>query len=304
MQTGNLRVEKRGKGQEVSAKTAVARVPIIFCPGMPRSVPEAVLRSLVYIFMVIFALLALPAHAINDPLDIAGCVLWLDATDSSTVLTNGSGTVTNWQDKSSGGNDARIDQGQANGDPIYVTNGINGKASVQFDGVQDVLDTLGGFTMPYTVLYVARWTGGDNNRLLSSSSEWSLGWQQFGDYDDFFVNSAEAVFNGTGGASTTGMVQVGRSASPWTDYYIDGSLIASNNAVADNINDLRVGGFHGVSDIFCGAGNISEVVIYNSVLSPSDHNDVGFYLQDKYGITGSYTNGGGGAILGTVYIGN
>jgi hypothetical protein len=35
-------------------------------------------------------------------------------------------------------------------------------------------------------------------------------------------------------------------------------------------------------------GNIAELVIFDRVLSDSEANEVGSYLQDKYGITGAY----------------
>ena len=47
-------------------------------------------------------------------------------------------------------------------------------------------------------------------------------------------------------------------------------------------------GFLG-TDLFCADGDVSEVVIYNRVLTDDEHGQVGFYLQDKYGISGSYT---------------
>jgi len=44
-----------------------------------------------------------------------------------------------------------------------------------------------------------------------------------------------------------------------------------------------------VSGEFVWDGDIAEVITYDRLLSPAEQNEVGFYLQEKYGIDGAYT---------------
>lgn len=82
-------------------------------------------------------------------------LLWLDASDPSTIILNGS-TVSQWSDKS--GNARHFTQTTASSQPVYSTNQLNGNPILQFDGVDDFLD--GGNILPatngLTTFFVAR----------------------------------------------------------------------------------------------------------------------------------------------------
>lgn len=56
---------------------------------------------------------------------------WLDASESSTIILNGS-TVSQWNDKS--GNGINLSQANASLQPTYSSSGLNSKPSVVFDG--------------------------------------------------------------------------------------------------------------------------------------------------------------------------
>lgn len=62
--------------------------------------------------------------------------LWLDASDSSTIILNGS-TVSQWNDKS--GNGRHASQPTAANQPTYNLNGLNGKTVLTFDGSSDFM---------------------------------------------------------------------------------------------------------------------------------------------------------------------
>jgi hypothetical protein len=61
--------------------------------------------------------------------------LWLDATDAETITEDVGVSV--WSDKSGNGNDAA--QISTASQPAYAENAINGKAGINFDGVDDYL---------------------------------------------------------------------------------------------------------------------------------------------------------------------
>lgn len=66
----------------------------------------------------------------------ADLALWLDATDADTITLNGS-TVSQWDDKS--GNGRNVLQATASQQPTFVSNGLNGKPTISFDGTNDIL---------------------------------------------------------------------------------------------------------------------------------------------------------------------
>lgn len=70
------------------------------------------------------------------PTDIAGCQLWLDGADASTISI-GTG-VSQWNDKS--GNARHATQSVAASQPAYITAAVNGLNAVNFDGSNDFLD--------------------------------------------------------------------------------------------------------------------------------------------------------------------
>ena len=91
------------------------------------------------------------------PADLTGLQLWLDASDSSTVLnsispntpaTDGQ-TVRRWLDKS--GNDLHAEQSTAANQPLLDADGQNSKGVLTFDGVNDYL--LSGTTSSFNFLH-------------------------------------------------------------------------------------------------------------------------------------------------------
>lgn len=68
-----------------------------------------------------------------NPRTIPGCGLWLDAADSTTLTTNGSGNVTQWRDKSGLG--ANMTPLGTNSNATIQTNYQNGLSAVNFSGL-------------------------------------------------------------------------------------------------------------------------------------------------------------------------
>lgn len=74
--------------------------------------------------------------ALNIPNAIGSKVLWLDGDDASTI-TESSGSVSQWSDKSGHGNHAV--QAAGLDQPTYVTGAVNGRNIVRFDGLTQFL---------------------------------------------------------------------------------------------------------------------------------------------------------------------
>lgn len=105
---------------------------------------------------------------ITDPLDLTGCVLWLDG--SQETFSNGD-PVPTWTDRSGNGNHAT--QATAGNRPTYdaATLGIN------FDGVNDYLVLPGGlFDIGAGSTYIAGFYAEDNTvRYMLAATDFTVG---------------------------------------------------------------------------------------------------------------------------------
>ena len=66
--------------------------------------------------------------------------LWLDGSDASTITLNGS-VVSQWNDKSGNGRNAT--QGDNAKRPTYISNSINGRSTLDWDGTDDSMEITG-----------------------------------------------------------------------------------------------------------------------------------------------------------------
>lgn len=88
-----------------------------------------------------------------SPTNISGLRIWLDA--GAGVTTNGAGNVSQWSDQSGKANHAT--QGTGSAQPLFVTNVLNSRPVIRFDGTNDQL-VLANYTATntFSVYVVAR----------------------------------------------------------------------------------------------------------------------------------------------------
>ncbi|MFT5411253.1 MAG: VCBS repeat-containing protein [Verrucomicrobiales bacterium] len=235
--------------------------------------------------------------------------LWLDASDidadgSPDSLAAGT-PVTNWQDKSGKGRDFD----DVIGDASYVTSSSHRRPAVNFDG-DDALRmnaahnprTFIDGNGEYTLITVARYSGGNRNRVISARTghNWLFG---------FHGNSVNRWYSDgwgsldVGGAITNNldwhvhmnlMNVFGDVSNPAGDYYLDGDLLTDDgrgtgNGFANNVPDgLSLGAWNGLGE--ASTAEVSEVIMYNRVLTEPERLAVEGYLNDKYfGTTATVT---------------
>ena len=111
------------------------------------------------------------------PTAISGCVTWLDA-EFSPIELDGSNGVVQW--RGVGGTSTAL-QNTAASRPVYVTNVLNGKPAIRFDGSNDSLSlgNLGAsFPTAATVVMKVRVLDGDYNifsTLNNTACRWNDG---------------------------------------------------------------------------------------------------------------------------------
>jgi len=217
----------------------------------------------------------------------AGLQLWLDA---STLGLNDGDNLTTWADNSGKGHNA---DGRVS-DPSYVAFSTHGRPAVYFDG-DDELNTSFNFDSDqYTILSVARYTSsgdsdGNSRRVIDSATRnWLFGFH--GALDERFY--AEGWISTTGSDNTNWHIHAGtmtNDADPLANFWKEGNLLVANSTGSSNTNyrigRLRLGGSGGENS----RAEISEILIFDHVLSAAEMNNVGGYLAAKYALPTSYT---------------
>ena len=220
-----------------------------------------------------------------SPSDVSGLKLWLKA-DAIVGLSDGD-PVTTWADSSGEGRDAA--QATASKKPTYQTAELNGKPVVRFDGVDDVLTfsivALTDFSL-FCVFYiptVADYAG-------------PIDWREFGISGFKLISNVNTdwrpLLSKYDGAAETSN-QMGPTAYPppygfaiesWLStpaYYENGSLQAISAGSAGWGN---AGGAIAYSSFDYMAGDIAEIIVYDTALSAGNRVSVEDYLNNKYAI--------------------
>ena len=218
------------------------------------------------------------------PTAISGCQLWMDAADSTTITRSGA-NITGWNDK------ANLYTGTATNNPQYNSNPINGLPTIHFDGASSryVLITANNFnysTMTYCL--VIRWvsgsggfmgtdTPGNYGRALAVSSPNT----QLLLYSQFYTTTVALTagqpcilfgyFNGT------------------SDFTVILNGVKTLFSVAQGTGNTNTNGFNiGLFNPTNGGSHsfdMGEGIVYNSILSDTQRQQVEGYLAWKWGLT-------------------
>jgi hypothetical protein len=218
-------------------------------------------------------------------------LLWLDASDASTLFQDAGLTIAaangdpvgGWADKS--GNGYNAVQSNTAAQPVRNDTGMNGQPTLSFSGADAdgmaISDSL-SLARPYTVFIVNQYTGDIRGRTLQGQdANWLHGlWAgNISSYADGFVGGnpvADANFVYV--ADTTG-TPTGDSS-----LFVNGLDLTVNPAPTGQPGRLGLmsgGQFPAeVSD-----ADVSEIVIYNRVLTADELTQNRDYLYTKYNTT-------------------
>ena len=268
-------------------------------------------RMLTALAILMVTSVPLMGAPIND-----GLVLWLDASDESTLyqdaaLTNpvtASGqTVRGWVDKA-GANDALKATGDA---PSYQSNVINGSPALAFNRSQlTIPDGIGiANKQNRTIFLVMNYNSSpQNSEILGTSTA------RMADVGSFRVDERlrlrDATNGGDGDDGYNGIyapedslpygshLLVIEGISSGTHGHSDGQRILSRGGTFQHYGldqDLGIGGagFSGREYV----GNLAEVLIYDRELTSDEINSVGYTLEEKYDMDTTYTPEPSGLIL-------
>jgi len=232
------------------------------------------------------------------PTSIAGCQLWLDAADSSSIVKTGT-NVTAWRDKSGNGYhmDTITPNASWSGTAAYPTIGtpINGLQTLNFSsqaGLKQSL-TLDGVKNLFWIGRIAAPTGTAAGGapiyfLLGHDSNYDWHGSYYGQRFIDGSNSQGGIYGATGSLFTSDANAV-----------TNATFGLMNMPSAPSISLLSVTGITGTTRYqgicydrtthtgWC--GDLAEVIIFSSALTTAQRQAVEGYLAHKWGLTKYYS---------------
>jgi hypothetical protein len=205
-----------------------------------------------------------------------GAALWLDASDTSTIVET-SGSVSEWQDKSGNGND--LVQATSSLQPTTGTRTLNGLNVIDFIPNDVISAASFNISQPITLFAVATLdTSGATPQFLVNGS--STAFQAF--------NQTARLYSGTNLqgstplALSTGLLFRYTANSTSSSIYVDGSLDVSGDAGTSGMTVLDVGNQAATGRQW--DGTVAEMAVFDRVLSDAEIAQMEAYLADKWGI--------------------
>jgi hypothetical protein len=222
-----------------------------------------------------------------QPNTIANLELWLDASDLSTFTLSGS-DITQWRDKS--GNNYHATPSGAGFEPNRVAGVLGGQAVVRFNATNAntgdglVINSPAVFNRNYTIFVVDQYSGAIHGRTLQGrgGSNWLMG--KWGNSDAHYANAFVYLPN-NGGTTTIGEA-IGLPTSSF--YTHNGFNTTPTQGFGVNGNPGQLGIANGGTFAESSNADVAEVIAYDRVLNYTERNQVGAYLQTKYGLAGNY----------------
>jgi hypothetical protein len=230
-----------------------------------------------------------------SPASISNLYLWLDADDASTFTYSSGVSVSQWNDKS--GNGYHATQATVAKQPSRIT---SPSISVDFDGSNDVLSTTATFNGDvFTIFSILRdfdTAPGGGNVIIgegSGGTDIYFPYVSVGTYY-FQTNTAygsvavtqpaglynvETRYNGAGSTNADKMKAriAGSDRTLSFTNTIESTLSRSGQTTS-------IGGYN-FTPLYPFSGALSEIIVYNKVLSGTELTEVRDYLSTKWGIT-------------------
>jgi hypothetical protein len=226
------------------------------------------------------------------PTDLSNLLLWLDASDASTI-TETLGAVSQWDDKSGNGN--HVTQGTASLQPVSGSNTLNSLNVIDFDGSDALVRTSLGVTgsQNRSLLLVGKSNDSSHNAYFNigpntGPNAWTL----------LSLNNANQTLSvAIAAGSTPG---VGIPANNWNivgakldgtrlrdhSVYLNGAEFLQTGAATTPIDTLdtniRIGADFNIANL---NGRIAELVFGSIDWSNTELNNLGNYYFDKWGTT-------------------
>jgi hypothetical protein len=209
-----------------------------------------------------------------SPTKLPGCQLWLDAADTESIERIGT-AVTQWNDKSGNGNDATGSATYDNNklvfngsssylDTTYTANSANETVFIvmKLSNVSSAQDIISGTT-----------TG--DRKYVYNSTAFSLGKIGGSQITDTLAPTINKTY----------LLEYTANSANNTDFYANGLSTTSNfSLLTYSGSGITTIGYNGNGTNNYLNGSISEIIIYNRVISESERQITEGYLSWKWGL--------------------
>jgi len=239
----------------------------------------------------------LPGKTLS-PMNIPGCVLWLDGADQSTIT--GTTTMTAWKDKSPNRYTANSFSNSVAA-PSWVSNVQNGNGVIQYSAGNGssissfvLAQTMSIFEVYYPINQAidGPFLEQGTNANAGSSAGFFFHAQN---NNNFLINpagpTATSVNFGTTAISNTWQLIEGINPDPASSttmaYYVNGVVKASGTTQSGTTTvtaTLYING-RGGANVLSYNAYLAELIIYNTALSTAQRQSVENYLMSKWGIS-------------------
>jgi len=224
-----------------------------------------------------------------SPADITNLFAWYDSADAATI-TSSMGAVSQWNDKS--GNNYHLTQGTGAKQPITGVESINAQNALDFNGAKVLaapsgLYAIGGGNNTLFAVLSLDNTSADQRPISGSTASGTRYGCLFnvvtGEYGVINNTSFSPASQALSFNTNTHIIGLYRNGANVTGFY-DGATTASAAAVNLTATSFFIGARN--STPLSGLdGQIAEIIVYNSLLTTDEMNDVGDYLSSKWGCT-------------------
>jgi hypothetical protein len=222
-----------------------------------------------------------------NPSNVNGLQIWLDASDpygNGTVPTNNL-TINLITDKTFNGFNAVANQGA-----VIVTNSLNSKPTLFFNGSNSYNVTYPNFTTSYTVFAVFNLTTitSDFQRLICGSTDLKFFIGVTGTSGNLATFAGNSSWNDVNANSPSysmlnnyvllSLTNDGTTMTP----YANGTAQSTKNGSTSTFSNFNIGYHNSMAQYF--NGNMAEIIIYNQYLIDSERQKIEGYLAWKWGL--------------------
>jgi hypothetical protein len=248
-----------------------------------------------------------PNNRTFQPVDIAGCQMWLDAADATTIVGTAS-NVTGWKDKSGSGYSASkysVDTGS-----ITTSTAPNGLPTLLLTNNRMTISNV-TFNNAQTIFIVCNFVGGAYLSLASQGTNPLIGGNLWyfmtANWNLYFCSPNFTVYDTAYGVpyppprstvypvNTWGILCVGYNLGTTLSHYtINGTSRISNlNTSTANTTGTNTGVYviNGISQGHGGTITIGEILHYNRSISVSERLQIESYLVQKWNLASSFPSG-------------
>ncbi len=233
--------------------------------------------------------------------DEVGALLWLDASDPTTITLSGT-KVTGWDNKAGGSyNSYQSDDAKR---PEYQTSGLNGENTIRFDGSDDFLriDHNNALNMlasqDFEIFSVIKSDVAPNQAAI-----YAKGGVSSRDFMLYFYNPAIKFYMDGGSMQMQAPTSVGTNANMgWARRQGNNGLLyntisgsASDNGASGatnngNVHNVSIGAMdEGTQRFF--DGDIAEIILIKRALTQEEREQMEGYLAHKWGLEDDLPNG-------------